>query len=51
MSTGFIESGRRSVVVVASGTGGSPEQLLAGERAVRGLVDRTLCAGTGAGTR
>ncbi|MFI5941310.1 serine hydrolase domain-containing protein [Streptomyces uncialis] len=51
VSTGFVESGRRSVVVVASGTGGGHEQLLAGERAVRGLVDRTLCAGTGAGAR
>ncbi|MFE1240836.1 serine hydrolase domain-containing protein [Streptomyces tendae] len=43
--TGFSADGRRSVVVVANGTGGG-EQLLAAERAVRGLVDRALCAGT-----
>ncbi|MFE8953037.1 hypothetical protein [Streptomyces althioticus] len=45
MRTGFSADGRRSVVVVANGTG-SGEQLLAAERAVRGLVDRALCAGT-----
>lgn len=45
----FTADGRRSVVVVAngaSGTGGA-EQLLGAERAVRGLVDRALCAGVG----
>ncbi|MFD9503382.1 hypothetical protein [Streptomyces sp. NPDC060035] len=46
MRTGFTADGRRSVVVVANGTGGY-EQLLAAERAVRGLVDRALCAGVG----
>ncbi|WP_107483852.1 serine hydrolase domain-containing protein, partial [Streptomyces sp. SA15] len=43
--TGLTADGRRSVVVVANGTGGGDEQLLAAERAVRGLVDRALCAG------
>ncbi|MEV5729095.1 serine hydrolase domain-containing protein [Streptomyces pharetrae] len=42
--TGFSADGRRSVVVVANGTGGG-ERLLGAERAVRGLVDRALCAG------
>jgi D-alanyl-D-alanine carboxypeptidase len=44
---GSTGDGRRSVVVVASGTGGGYEQLLAAERAVRGLLDRALCAGVG----
>ncbi|MFF9200526.1 serine hydrolase domain-containing protein [Streptomyces sp. NPDC014986] len=43
--TGFTADGRRSVVVVANGTGSDHERLLAAERAVRGLVDRTLCTG------
>jgi D-alanyl-D-alanine carboxypeptidase len=42
--TGFTADARRSVVVVATGTGGGLEQLLAAERAVRGLVDRALCS-------
>ncbi|CAM5296425.1 Beta-lactamase class C and other penicillin binding protein-like protein OS=Streptomyces glaucescens OX=1907 GN=SGLAU_01895 PE=4 SV=1 [Streptomyces glaucescens] len=42
--TGFSADGRRSVVVIANGTGGG-ERLLGAERAVRGLVDRALCAG------
>ncbi|WNO76629.1 serine hydrolase domain-containing protein [Streptomyces sp. AM8-1-1] len=44
--TGFTADRRRSVVVVANGTGGD-EQRLAAERAVRGLVDRALCGGVG----
>lgn len=36
----FTADGRRSVVVVANGASGA-------ERAVRGLVDRALCAGVG----
>jgi D-alanyl-D-alanine carboxypeptidase len=42
--TGFTADGHRAVIVVANGT--SDERLLAAERAVRGLVDRALCAGT-----
>ncbi|GAB2610984.1 serine hydrolase domain-containing protein [Streptomyces capparidis] len=42
---GVSEDGRRSVVVVANGTGGGDEQLLRAERTVRSLVDRALCDG------
>jgi D-alanyl-D-alanine carboxypeptidase len=41
--TGFTANGHRAVIVVANGT--SDERLLAAEQAVRGLVDRVLCAG------
>ncbi|MFD3437155.1 hypothetical protein ACFWU3_06585 [Streptomyces sp. NPDC058685] len=44
VATSLTVGRRRSIVVVANGTGGD-EQRLAAERAVRGLVDRALCAG------